>query len=408
MSNCPVRFIHTADFRLHQPPGGLSEVPQHLHELVVEAAWWSAERVFEAALAERVDFVVISGGAVQPLRTGPRGLVFLAEQFDRLCERRIVVYWAGSRHESPDAWPAPVKLPGNVVHFPAGRPQQVQHRREGVPVACVVGASRSDQFCPKVRDFSPDPGGLFSIAVFHGRPKAPSLQRSGIDYWALGGRMARHTLFTSPKMAHYPGSPQGRQPSDPGPHGCTLVRVDEGRQVQTTFLPCDVLRWQVERVRIEPGMDGHSIHQRLQDRAQSLRQAHAGVDLLVRWQLAGDGPLAAEFCNGRLAADLLAMLREEFGRTTPALWSVAIEVVPPEQFPAEWYEHQTMRGDFLRELRAYQTDPSRPLPLDGLGAESPVAGLAPEKLWPADVRQLVLRRAAQLGVDLLSGKGPPP
>lgn len=408
MSSCPLRFIHTADFRLHQPPGGFSEVPQHLYELAVEAAWWSAERVLEAAIAEGVDFVVLAGGAVRPLRAGPRGLVFLKEQFERLREQGIMVYWAGSQHDSPEAWPAQVKLPDNVVHFPAGRPQQVPHRRQGVPVACLVGASRSPHFRPKVRDFAPDPGGLFSIAVYHGRAKAQSLRRSGIDYWALGGSLARQTLADLPHMAHYPGSPQGRQPGDAGPHGCTLVRVDEARQVQTTFLPCDLFRWQVERVRIEPGMDRKSLEQRLQDRAQSLRQAHAGVDLLVRWELAGEGPLGAELRSGRLAAELLAMLREEFGRASPALWSVAIEVQPPERFPAEWYEHQTMRGDFLRELRAWQTDRSQPLPLDSPGAESVLPGLAAAERWPADLRELVLRRAAQLGVDLLSGKGPAP
>lgn len=408
MSSYPLRFIHTADFRLHQPVGGLHEVPQHLHELVMEAAWWSAERVFEAALAERVDFLVISGGAVRPLRSGPRGLVFLADQFDRLCQHGIFVYWAGGRHDGPENWPAEVKLPQNVVHFPVGSPQPVYHRREGVPVACLVGRSGSGRCRLKTRDFRPDPGGLFSIAVVHGRAKAKSLATGGIDYWALGGCMARRTLSASPGVAHYPGSPQGRRPRDAGPHGCTLVRVDEGRQTQTTFLPCDVLRWHVERVRIEPGMDRKGIEQRLQDRAHGLRQSHAGIDLLVRWELDGAGSLSHELRNGRLAAELLEMLRAEFGQATPALWSVAIEVMPPEAFPSEWYQQDTIRSDFLREVRTYETDPSRPMPLEDLGADSAVAGLDLAEPWPTEVRQWVLRRAAQLGVDLLSGKGQGP
>jgi len=409
MSDCRLRFIHTADFWLHEPIGGLAEVPPHLREAVFEAPWWSAERVFEATIAESADFLVISGGVLATLRTGPRGLLFLAEQFARLHEHRIPVYWAGTRHESPDRWPKEIKLPDSVIRFPAGRPQPVQYRREGVPVACLVGASRSAGSRLKARDFVPDPGGLFSIAVFYGWVKAQSLQAVGIDYWALGGRRGRDTLFSSPGVAHYPGSPQGRQPRDAGPHGCTLVRVDDQRQVQTTFLPCDVLRWHVERVRIERGTDRQALAERLRDRAQNLRQAHPGIELLVRWELVGEGPLAAEARKGRLATELLDMLRDEFGRASPALWSVGIEVEPPELFAPEWYEQETIRGDFLRQLRTWQTDPSRPLPLDLPAADCPPAGLdGLKEPWPAAVREAVLRRAAQLGVDLLSGKGQGP
>ncbi len=48
-----------------------------------------------------------------------------------------------------------------------------------------------------------------------------------MDYWALGGRAERTTLFNSPGIAHYPGTPQGRSPAEAGTHGCTLVNVDE-------------------------------------------------------------------------------------------------------------------------------------------------------------------------------------
>ncbi len=409
MPTCPLRFIHTADFRLHEPIAGLAEVPPQLREVVLEAAWWSAERVFEVAIAEGVDFVVIAGGALRPLRTGPRGPLFLAEQFERLRQHRIPVYWAGSRHDSPETWPAEIKLPDNVVHFAVGRPQAVQFRRDGVPVAYLVGASRSPRSKPRLGDFAPDPGGLFSIAVVHGRLKAEVLPDVKIDYWALGGCRARTTLFSSPGMAHYPGSPQGRRPGHAGPHGCTLVRVDDARRMQTAFLACDLLRWLVERVRIEPAMDRNALHERLRDRAQALRQAHPGIELLVRWELQGNGPLAAEIRSGPLAAETLEMLREEFGRASPALWSVEIEVEPPDLLAPEWYEEDTLRGDFLREVRACQADASRPLPLEGLAADAAPAKSGPlGEPWPTDVRQSVLRRAAQLGVDLLSGKGQGP
>ena len=52
----------------------------------------SAAGVFETALAEKVDFVVLSGDLLHSRHAGPRGPLFLIEQFERLAERNIAVY----------------------------------------------------------------------------------------------------------------------------------------------------------------------------------------------------------------------------------------------------------------------------------------------------------------------------
>ncbi len=41
MSNRPFRFVHAGDFHLELPPQGLAEIPDHLRELFVEAAYWA-------------------------------------------------------------------------------------------------------------------------------------------------------------------------------------------------------------------------------------------------------------------------------------------------------------------------------------------------------------------------------
>ena len=80
MSSRPFRFIHASDFHLERPLMGVTEVPDHLRELFLEAPYTAARRVFEAALVEDVKFVVLSGGMVVPAASGPRGPLFLAEQ----------------------------------------------------------------------------------------------------------------------------------------------------------------------------------------------------------------------------------------------------------------------------------------------------------------------------------------
>src|SRR5215204_2447145 len=93
MSGASFRFLHAADLRLELPVVGLDEVPAHLLDALLNAPYDAARRVFDAAIKERVDFVILSGNVVNPLRCGPRGIAFLLEQFHRLAEAEINVYW---------------------------------------------------------------------------------------------------------------------------------------------------------------------------------------------------------------------------------------------------------------------------------------------------------------------------
>jgi len=408
MSSWPFRFVHAADFHLELPAFGVSDCPDHLRDLFIESPYLAAERVFETALSEEAEFVVLSGDLLDPKRTGPRGLLFLAEQFGRLAERGIPVYWAGGRVDPPEAWPSAIRLPDNVHVFPQGRPEEHVYERDAVPLARVIGASRGRARGLRASDFEPDPAGLFSIAVVHGAAEAETLRRRGIDYWALGGSHARHTLFSSPHVAHYPGSPQGRQPEECGPHGCTLVQVDPGRQARTTLVPTDVMRWQAERIVVEETTTRDDLETLLNERMRSLVETAPGMDLLVSWTILGSGPLLAELRHGPLAAELLGVLRAQYGFGPPAAWSISLSVEPTAVLPPEWYEQHTIRGDFLRQLRHHQVNPSEPLGLDAYLADGHLAGTLESVAEIADVptRERVLREAAMLGVDLLSGEEP--
>ena len=64
--NQPFRFIQSSDFHLERPPRGLAEVPDHLRT-GTRHPYRAAERVFDAAIKERVDFVVLVGDLLDPL-----------------------------------------------------------------------------------------------------------------------------------------------------------------------------------------------------------------------------------------------------------------------------------------------------------------------------------------------------
>ena len=59
------RFLHASDFRLDAVPRGLTEVPDHLRDTLLNAPYSAARKVFDTALSERVSFVILAGNILQ-------------------------------------------------------------------------------------------------------------------------------------------------------------------------------------------------------------------------------------------------------------------------------------------------------------------------------------------------------
>jgi DNA repair exonuclease SbcCD nuclease subunit len=249
---------------------------------------------------------------------------------------------------------------------------------------------------------------LYTIAIAHGEVDASFLQARGAHYWALGGRHDRSTPQSGPEVVHYCGSPQGRRPQESGVHGCTLVQVDEQRHTRTTLIPTDAARWLGERVLVDETTSREDLETRLRERMHTLLEASPAVSLLVSWTVAGGGPLVMQLRRGRLAADLLQWLRNDYGYRRPAAWSVSLEAEVSETLPPEWYEQETIRGDYLRTIRRLQMNPDEPLAVEQYVAESHLAGTLAAAVAFSDkpARQRALREAAALGVELLSGEEP--
>ncbi|MFH1266437.1 MAG: hypothetical protein ABIK89_11980, partial [Planctomycetota bacterium] len=362
----------------------------------------AAERVFETVLAEEAEFLILAGDILDPQKTGPRGPIFLVEQFERLAERDIAVYWASGNVDPADAWPPVMKLPGNVHLFPRGSLEEFVHQRDNAPLARLIGAGRDPARKFRPKDFDPDPGGLFSIAVMHGGASAKALRSRDIHYWALGGRHDRSTLFSSPHIAHYPGSPQGRSPGEHGKHGCTLVQVDQEQHARTSLVPTDVMRWLDERVVVDEEASREDLESMVREQMHTLIETTPSVDLLVSWTIAGGDPLLSRIRREGLADELLEALRAEYGFGPPSAWSLSMDVEFSESLSPELYEQETICGDFLRAIRQFQMNSDEPLDLDDYVAEKHSAGVGAAIASPAHaIREYILREAALLGVDLL-------
>ncbi len=408
MSGRPFRFLQAGDLHLELTLHGLAEVPDHLKATLIDAPFLAAEQVFETAAAEHVDFVVLTGDVIHPEHAGPRAITFLLQQFDRLAERDIAVYWVGGRVDPPGRWPSVVPLPENVHVFPKSRAEQVTHHRDEEPLVTLIGKSWSGKDTIRTGDFEPDSDDIPAVAVAYGETDEESVARGRVDFWALGGEHAPSTPCKSPCTAHYSGTPQGRSPADPGPRGCTLVDVGADGEAKLRFVATDAVRWHTERIQLDARADKRELSRLLHEKMRSLVDGSPSRDLLVSWKAVTEGQLAVPLRRGGLADQIVADLRQEFGHGQTAAWTVALMAESPRKLPRHWYDEDTILGDFVRALRDHQSKRGKSFDLASLLPDRYRGGPMEDAVKWGDAAdcEAVLQQAAQLGTDLLRGSDP--
>ena len=403
MSQPSLRFVHAGDLHLERPLTGVSEIPDHLREAFLEAPYLAAEQIFETALTEGADAIFLAGDVVHLDKAGPRAIVFLLEQFRRLADHNIAVYWAGGQVDPVDVWPPTATLPANVHRFPTGRVGNFEHQRDGKTIARIQGISRVAGQAVDDSGFHRDAKGLFTVGVAHGTAASPGSEGDRVHYMALGGQHRRQTVDQSPGIAHYAGTPQGRTPEETGVFGCTVVSVDESGHVKTTFVPVDVVRWITETIDLTSGAEAATLLAQMDVRVNNIKSKHPDRDLLVTWRITGNGELLNELRPGGLSDELLGQLRHMYGQKSPAIWSVDIEGDEPLCVPAEWYDEETIRGDVLRQLRELEEDEAIPLDLEEFFPAGLKGGTLAElaRVGGGD-RSDLLVAASKLGMNMMS------
>jgi DNA repair exonuclease SbcCD nuclease subunit len=407
MAEKPLRFVHASDLHLERSLSGVAQIPSTLRELFRDAQFHASRKLFDHALAERVDFVILSGDVLDYETCGARGLSFLAEQFARLNLASIGVYWAAGMVDAPGRGPTAQRWPENVRQFSAVRPHEFVHvRRDGAAVAHLVGQSSLPTRGIRAADFWAHTGGLPSIAVAYGEIAVETLAARGIGYWALGGQHTPCTVLESPCLAQYPGTIQGREPDESGAHGCTLVEWPTDDVPRHSPIDCDVVRWHSIELSVDTNTTREQLQRALAERVSRLVAAHPSVTSLVAWNLRGEGAIASQVRRGRLATEVLTWLRSEFGARSPCVWSLSLtaDAVKPRVSTSN---DESLLGKYLGAIDSISKEPdSDLLDLSRYVAEadltSDVAGLV--SIADARSKARVLHEATLLGVDLLAGE----
>jgi DNA repair exonuclease SbcCD nuclease subunit len=401
------RFIHAGEFHLERPLGGLDGIPPRLREALVDAPWQAAEAVFQTALQDRIDFLILTGDLLHPIAAGARGLAFLIEHFEQLGEHGIPVYWCTGQVDDPERWPEGVDLPANVHRFSRTQVETLAARRNGTQLASISGRSCDGRQALHVPAYRREAGEDFAIAVGFGQVDAALLTEPGFDFWCLGGSHAPRELIA--QRAYQCGSTQARGLDESGAHGFYRVDVGSDGGVRTHFIDSDVFRYEAVDVDLGEGLGERELREVMSHRIGRLQHDHGQRHLLLKWtlrQTTTERPVAAG------AGDIhqsLAWLRSEFGHGQPAAWSLGLTIEPPARYPTDWQEEDTILGDFLRAAAKLKVNGGRELAFDKLAAGHAHLDrneLARLTTADAEARRLAVSRATLLGVDLLRGGKP--
>lgn len=274
------RFIHAADIHLDSPLRGLGRYEGLPVEEIRRASRTAFDNLIRFALAEKVDFVVISGdlydGDWKDMSTG----LYFAAAMGKLGAADIPVFLIRGNHDASSVLTRSLPLPANVKVF-SDRTGET-FRIEGLGVAIYgrsFGAKKeTEDITPS---YPPTDSGYFNIGLLHTslagyaahETYAPCsiavLGAKGYDYWALGHVHDFAILNTNPHVV-FSGVLQGRHIKEAGAKGAVLVDVIDGDISDVTLIPMDVFRWALLEIECDEVRGFDDLHTMLRQRFSDL------------------------------------------------------------------------------------------------------------------------------------------
>lgn len=261
-----MKFLHAADLHLDTPFIGISNFSKELQKQLQGSTYLAAKKLFDTALEQQVDFVILAGDIFDDTDSSLKAQMFLRDEFERLRQAEIKVYLIYGNHDYYRNNFAVVKFPDNVTVFGQDVTTVEQMTKDGQRVG-LTGFSYHQQHINEAAGASyPQRGDFdYQIGILHAGVgddnyapfQVSDLLQKGYDYWALGHIHKRQVLHEAP-MIVYPGDIQGRNQNDITPKGFYIVTV-ENHVTDIKFVKSSIYTW-----------DKATIEARIEDTTDSL------------------------------------------------------------------------------------------------------------------------------------------
>ena len=366
-----LRFVHAADLHLDSPFTGIrSSAPEGVAHALYKATFEAYDNLIDLCIEEKVDALLVAGDVYDSADRSLRAQQAFIRGLRRLDAAGIRSFVCHGNHDPLNGWEAQLTYPSSCHRF--GAEWEAAPMFEDDPSRAVVyGISYAQQVVNRnlVSELGTVESSPFTIDLLHAnvgdKPGhalyAPcsleDLERTGIDYWALGHVHTREVMRPHGPAVVYPGNPQGRHVNEDGARGVYLVEVD-GDDIRLDFTPVDTVRW----ARLSVDASRMETDQELQDRlleqiGKALEEAE-GRPLVVRTEVTGRTSLHRNLRRPQYMEDLLELVNTTYADGSPFAWCERIE----DHTASSIDRHELLKGsDFLAEvLRTAETAKRKP------------------------------------------------
>lgn len=225
------------------------------------------------ALELKVGAVVLTGDVVDESNRFYEAFTILHSGVAKLVEAGVPIFAVSGNHDY-DILP---RLADEIQDFRllgrGGQWEEAVLQSDSGPTLRFQGwsfPSRHVTTSP-LADYLPPDDGVPTVGLLHCDCGAPAssygpvslaeLKAKAPDIWLLGHIHVPGLLARGGPTILYPGSPQGLDPSEQGPHGAWMVDMEPGQVPSVELLPLAELRWERVDLSLEQAADEQSLQQ---------------------------------------------------------------------------------------------------------------------------------------------------
>ena len=460
MSTQGFRFVHASNVLVDHQLRDTGPLPDKLRQIAQDATLTAFERIVDLCIEKSVQFLMLTANSFHHRDRSLRAQTALCSGLRKLGEHGIQAVIVPGEHDPLAKWLRIPNLPDNVQVFDANSSSiTVDHENMGSlalisladmdfdesehadgwgsPLSISIYDGPVDFAVPHEAEADEDESMVDHSAeaadseeAHFQEPQAPEPAEASVgyeeaeadevletedfdelieiretlgnyagDYVAVVDAEKSFTVDAAHGIAHDPGTPQAIKPSQSGPQGCTLVEVDEYKNLILRPIRVASVRWERPEIQISPETTQNDLAKAIEDRFRQI-ETHGGESLwLINWTVRGSGELFEALHREDVASSLLVSFTTQLRFSDEAHVQHSIGLLP------DWQHRTTGESvllmDFLSTLES-----EMPLDTDALihlvdgahGVEGPWSGRLRALATKLDP-DAVMASAYQQGLD---------
>lgn len=256
-----LKFLHIADVHFDTKFHSRKEVLRKKLRDHIRKAFSNA---VDLCIKENVNGLLIAGDLFDNDRLSFKTEQFLIEEFNRLREKNIPVFYATGNHDPGQRGYRvnEINWPDNVHIFKDDKIEEVyikdrEDNKIGKIISCGHKTNRESKNL--IKEFPVKMENIPHIGLVHTMVTntlgvknhdrylpctKEDLESKNYDYWALGHIHTRQKISENCDI-YYPGNIQGRNPRETGEKGGLFITIDDNGIVKVDFIPLSPIKWHI-------------------------------------------------------------------------------------------------------------------------------------------------------------------